>query len=146
MKTRILLCLAILGLTHLAQAQFNIDWFAVAGGAGVSSGGTYSLSGTIGQADAGVMSGGNYSLTGGFWSIEAAAPISTPPTLSIELTVTNTVLISWPSPSTGFTLMQNGNLNTVSWVTAPETPLDNGTIKSVIVNPPTGTLFYRLQH
>src|SRR5207237_460684 len=41
------------------------------GGGGTSTGGGYSLSGTIGQPDASSftspMSGGNYSLVGGFW-------------------------------------------------------------------------------
>ncbi len=37
-------------------------------GGGVSSGGQYLVSGTIGQAEAGVMSGGGYELLGGFWS------------------------------------------------------------------------------
>ncbi len=37
------------------------------GGATDSSGGAYSLGGTIGQADAGAMSGGDYTLGGGFW-------------------------------------------------------------------------------
>jgi hypothetical protein len=32
-----------------------------------STGGTYTLSSTIGQPDAGEMSGGSYGLTGGFW-------------------------------------------------------------------------------
>lgn len=32
-----------------------------------SAGGTYSLGGTIGQADTGTLIGGAYALTGGFW-------------------------------------------------------------------------------
>ena len=45
------------------------------GGGGVSSGGTYRLDGTVGQADAGESSGGNYTLSGGFW---AGVPCSLP--------------------------------------------------------------------
>ena len=54
-----------------ARAQnYSIPWYKVAGGGGTSTGGTYPVSGTIGQPDAGgAMSGGNYSLTGGFWSL-----------------------------------------------------------------------------
>ena len=66
----------------------------------------YSLSGTIGQPDANPqpMTGGSYALVGGFWSLFA---VQTPgaPLLMIRLTTTNTAVVSWPSPSTGFTLL-----------------------------------------
>src|ERR1700716_2104483 len=86
-----------------AQAQsYSIDWFTIDGGGGTSTGGVYSVSGTIGQPDAGHMSGGNYTLDGGFWSIIAAVQTPGSPTLRIVFTATNTVLIAWPAPSTGF--------------------------------------------
>jgi hypothetical protein len=66
------------------------------------------------------------------------------PSLSIFRTSTNSVVISWPSPSTGFVLQQNPDLNPANWVTAPQTPGDDGTTKIVIVQPPVGKLFYRL--
>jgi hypothetical protein len=47
---------------------FSISWWTVDGGGGTSQGGSYALSGTIGQPDAGSLSGGNYLLEGGFWS------------------------------------------------------------------------------
>jgi len=37
------------------------------GGVIQSTGGTFELSGTIGQPDAGIMSGGSFQLSGGFW-------------------------------------------------------------------------------
>ena len=128
-----------------APAQtYSIDWFKIAGGGGTSTGGVYSVSGTIGQHDAGgPMTGGNYSLTGGFWALFA---VQTPgaPVLNITLTGTNTVMVYWPSPSTGFNLQQNTNLATTNWLAATNTITDNGTIKFIIVNPPTGNRFYRL--
>jgi hypothetical protein len=67
------------------------------------------------------------------------------PTLSIQLTTSNTVIISWPSPSTGFTLQQNTNgVTTSGWSNVLVTPVDNGTTKSIIVNPSAGNRFYRL--
>jgi hypothetical protein len=52
---------------------FELDWWTVDSGGGQNStGGGYSLSGTIGQPDAGVMSGGTYTLVGGFWGGIAA--------------------------------------------------------------------------
>jgi hypothetical protein len=47
---------------------YQISWYTIdGGGAQELSGGTYSLSGTIGQPDAGSQSGGTYSLKGGYW-------------------------------------------------------------------------------
>jgi hypothetical protein len=67
------------------------------------------------------------------------------PSLTIARTTTNTVAISWPSPSTGFVLQQNTNgIATVNWSNVLTAPTDNGTRKTVIVNPPSGTRFYRL--
>ncbi len=47
---------------------YDLTWNSIdGGGAMFSTGGAYSLGGTIGQADAGTMSGGSYTLNGGFW-------------------------------------------------------------------------------
>lgn len=63
--------LITLTLTASAQAQpYTIPWWTIDGGGGNSTGGGYTLSGTIGQPDAGVMTGGGYILTGGFWGME----------------------------------------------------------------------------
>ena len=64
-----------------------------------------------------------------------------------RLTITrsnNVVIVSWPSPSTGFSLQQNNQLNTTNWVTPTETVTDTGTIKFIAVDPPMGSRFYRL--
>jgi hypothetical protein len=60
----------------LAQAGdgFDLSWFTVDGGGGASSGGIYTVSGTIGQPDAGVFSGGPYVLASGFWAAVAVPP------------------------------------------------------------------------
>ena len=64
---------ALFAVCQEGRAQnFTIDWFTIDGGGGTSTGGVYSVSGTIGQPDAGTMSAGNYSLVGGFWGIVAA--------------------------------------------------------------------------
>ena len=126
------------------QGQYAIDWFTIDGGGGTSTGGVYSVSGTIGQPDAGTMSGGNYSLAGGFWGIVSAAQTPSAPLLTIRLTQTNTVVISWPSPSTDFSLREASSLTQLIWTQPPETVTDNGTNKFIIVSPPTGNRFYRL--
>ena len=60
-------------------------------------------------------------------------------------TTTNPVADFWPSPSTSWTLQQNTNsVASVNWSNVVTASTDNGTIKYVIVNPPTGNRFYRL--
>ncbi len=128
-----------------ALAQYSIDWFTIGGGGGTSTGGVYTVSGTIGQSDAGAMSGGNFSITGGFWSLLSVVPTPGAPLLAITITSTNTALVSWPSPATDFVLQQNTNsVVSVNWSNVTVTPTDNGTIKYIIVNPPAGNRFYRL--
>ena len=54
----------------LAQSggDYDLTWNTVdGGGATFSTGGDYSLGGTIGQPDAGLLTGGDYTLAGGFW-------------------------------------------------------------------------------
>lgn len=74
---RLLLILPIAALLLFgvgeAQAQtgggYDLTWNSIdGGGATFSTGGGYSLGGTIGQADAGASSGGAYALSGGFWA------------------------------------------------------------------------------
>ena len=65
--------------------------------------------------------------------------------LTITRTTTNTMAITWPSPSTGFTLQQNTNsVSSLNWSNVVTVPTDDGTTKTVIVNPPMGNRFYRL--
>ncbi len=131
----------------LAAQQYSIDWHKISGGGGTSTGGVYSVSGTIGQHDAtanNALTGGSYSVTGGFWSLYA---MQTPgaPLLSIRLTSTNTAMVFWPSPSTGFNLQMNTNVATTNWSSVAESIQDNGAIKFIIVNPPTGNRYFRLK-
>ena len=61
--------LLVIGVALAAvTAGYDLSWWTADGGGGTSSGGNYSLSGTIGQPDAGpVLSGPGYQLSGGFW-------------------------------------------------------------------------------
>jgi hypothetical protein len=129
-----------------ASAQtYSIDWSKVSGGGGTSTGGVYAVSGTIGQHDAGTtMSGGNYSLTGGFWSFLSLVQTPGAPLLSIRYTTTNTAVVSWPSPSTGFNLQFATDLSLSNWSNSATAPSDDGTNRFLIVNPPSGNRFFRL--
>jgi hypothetical protein len=130
--------------TTLAPAQsYSVDWHTIDGGGGTSTGGVFSVSGTLGQPDAGQMSGGNFSLTGGVWSLLAIQPPDAP-RLTIAFTSTNTAIVSWPFPSTGFALQQNPDLNPANWTVPLESVSDDGTNHFILVNSPTGNRFYRL--
>ncbi len=124
--------------------QYSMDWYTIDGGGGASSGGGYTVTGTTGQPDAGTLKGGNYTLVGGFWGLIAAAQ-APPPLLAIELTSTNSVLISWPAPATGWQLEANGDLNTTGWAGVGTVPQEVGGRMQVIVWPAVGNSFYRLK-
>ena len=74
----LLACLTILvSMLFAAPAMaqvYEIDWYTIdGGGAMYTFGGSYELSGTIGQYDAstGPLAGGSYELAGGFWAATA---------------------------------------------------------------------------
>jgi hypothetical protein len=47
---------------------YDLSWYTIDGGGHTwSTGGTYTLGGTVGQPDAGNLAGGTYTLGGGFW-------------------------------------------------------------------------------
>jgi hypothetical protein len=136
--------LGALSTTVRAQS-YTIDWYKIAGGGGTSTGGTYSVSGTIGQPDAsGAMTGGNYSLTGGFWALISVVQTAGAPTLYVSHSG-NTVTVYWLNIS-GWSLHQNSNLATpLTWSQNNGWSTINGTNYLNVVNP-TGNLFYRLQN
>jgi hypothetical protein len=140
MKKLILLFALLIPSLGFAQ-QYSINWYKISGGGGTSTGGTYQVSGTIGQHDAGgAMVGGQYSLTGGFWSLYAVQSPGAP-----LLTITyagNQAIVSWSPSVTGWTLQTNNNLATGVWGNYAGPVVNNSATNS----PPTGNLFFRLTH
>ncbi len=65
----VLLCgLLVTGVAWTSSASYDLAWWTVDGGGQTfSSGGGYTLGGTIGQPDPGLLAGGGYALGGGFW-------------------------------------------------------------------------------
>jgi len=144
MKTLIaILVLATFTALSASAQGYSINWYKIAGGGGTSSGGQYSLSGTIGQPDAsGAMTGGNYSLTGGFWAIISVLQAPGAPTLYISFSG-NTITVYWQNV-TGWSLQQNNNLNVpAGWSAGGSPTLVNGTNYVNIVSP-KGNEFFRL--
>jgi hypothetical protein len=142
----VLLCLTLL-LCQSANAQnYSIDWYTIDGGGGTSTGGVYSVSGTIGQPDAGgPMTNGQYSVTGGFWALISVVQTAGLPLLTITLnSQLSTVTVSWPDTGT-YTLQQNSNLAGGSWITSGYTITTSNGTNSITLTPPTGNLFFRLK-
>ena len=139
-----IVCAGLLAWNAAAQ-NYSIDWYQVAGGGGTSTGATYQVTGTIGQPDAsGQMTGGSFSLTGGFWSLISVVQSAGLPNLVITHSG-NSVIVSWPDTGS-FTLQQNSNLATGSWSTSGYSITTSNGTNSITITPPTGNLFFRLQH
>jgi hypothetical protein len=110
MNTRLLVAntTLILGLAAtavvadgLAGSGPEISWHTIDGGGGTSTGGAFSLSGTIGQHDAGgPHAGGTYTLVGGFWPGAGQAsdcPADINHDNSVNVTDLLAVITSWGS-------------------------------------------------
>jgi hypothetical protein len=67
-----------------------------------------------------------------------------PPSLTIALANTNSVIVSWPSSAIGYILQQNADITTSNWATN-SFPIStiNGT-NSITITQPKGNLFFRL--
>lgn len=132
--------LVFLTCAVMVHAQsYSIDWFTLDGGGGTSTGGVYSVSGTIGQLDAGTLSGGTFTLEGGFWLGVTQVNVPGGPTLVIE-SLDAQVRISWASATAGFVLEESPAVSGGSWTTVP------GGVQNPVVLP-TGPAprFFRLR-
>ena len=141
---RSLALVTLLLATSRGRAQFAIDWFTLDGGGGSSTGGAYSLTGTIGQPDAASSSGGNYEVQGGFWGAFCGAAAETAPALRIQLEGANVVL-AWPNPSSGFQLQESSSLTTPDWADVNAVPVLVSSEKQINQPVATGARFYRLR-
>ena len=146
MKTfNLLLPLALLLASPFAAKAppYEITWFAIAGGGGTSSGGNYTLSGTIGQSAVGQLAGGSYVLEGGFWAGAFAVQQVGAPTLLIERSTLGdgNVTLSWAPEASGFVLQMTDDLSAPDWQNAP-----SGSQNPVTLPATANTRFYRLRH
>lgn len=122
------------------QAQYSIDWFTIDGGGGTSTGGVYTVTGTIGQADAGgPMTNGLYSVTGGFWALPTAIQVIGAPTLSIVASAPGQATISWTPNTPGYVLQETWVLSPANWTNSV-----SGSANPIIVPATLPTKFYRL--
>src|SRR5512138_854439 len=131
MKAKVFLFIFMVSARCLPVAgqQYSVDWFTIDGGGGTSTGGIYSIEGTIGQPDAGTMNGGQYSLTGGFWSLICIVQTDGAPLLTITRSG-NDIIVSWPADSAGWTLQQSEDIASAHWPNSDYPISDDGTRKS----------------
>lgn len=133
-----LFAIALAPASLLAQS-YAIDWSTIDGGGGTSTGGVYSVSGTIGQPDAGqTMTGGNYSLTGGFWALYAVQTEGAP-LLSIVAAGPGQATVSWKPDTPGWILQETLNLTATNWMNST-----SGSTNPIVVQATGQTKFYRL--
>ncbi len=132
----ILACLGGALAASLAMAQpYDASWHTVDGGGGMNAtGGTFELSGTIGQPDAGGPAlGGRYGLHSGFWALAASGTVTPQADLAVTKTdgvttvaagqpVTYTIVVTNAGPSAvvGATVVDAPPpiLSSVSWTCA----------------------------
>jgi hypothetical protein len=131
--------LALFATLALAQS-YSIDWHAIDGGGGTSTGGVYSISGTIGQADAGgSTTNGQYSITGGFWVLPTAVRVIAAPSLTIVPATPGNATIAWTPSTPGFVLQETWVFSPPNWTNSL-----SGTTNPVVIHATLPMKFYRL--
>ena len=126
----------------LAQGggTYAVTRFTIGGGGGTSTGGPFSVNGTIGQWDAGApINGGVFTVTGGFWALQGDSGL---PRLSIRLADGNSVVLSWPNPSIGYQLEQS---SATGWTEVTQTPGITAGHKEVTLPIDAPYRFFRLR-
>src|SRR2546427_9341844 len=90
--------LSILSALSVAAHEFRVEWFTLDDGGGTSSGGLYSIGGTIRPPDARWVSGGGDSLGGGVWGHPGGVPPRGAPLLGISLPGPHPLIIFFAAP------------------------------------------------
>jgi hypothetical protein len=138
---RLLALLLFLGAACTAHAQsLSINWSKIAGGGGTSTGGSFALSGTVGQPDAGgLLTNTQSSVRGGFWILPQAVPTLGAPTLTIVPAGSGQATLSWSPATPGFILQETPSLTPPNWTDSP-----TGAANPVTVPAVQPAKFYRL--
>ncbi len=135
---------AACGMLLASQAfgqDYSITWYTIDGGGGVSTGGVFSITGTIGQPDASIqpMTNGQFSVIGGFWALPVAVQNTNAPVLTIAPAGPGFATISWAPKTPGFVLQYTPALERPNWQDAP-----SGSQTPVTVPATIPVRFYRL--
>jgi hypothetical protein len=121
------------------HAQYVVHSWAIAGGSGASSSGSYRVTGSVGPTDVGAaMTGGDYIVVGGYWPALATYP-EPAPALAIELATPGELRISWAPDPPGWVLQERSSLLPSQWVTISAT-----TTNPTVIQVGDTTKFFRL--
>lgn len=140
----ILFVVIVSGIHALYGEGFSIEWQVLDATVGTSTGGSYSITGIIGQPNASTpMTGGEFSISGGVTGLAVALREQNSPALRIEPRGAN-LLIAWPSSGMGFHLQQSSSLITPGWNEVLVTPTVAGSENQILLPFAAGHRFFRL--
>jgi hypothetical protein len=145
MKRKLLIPCGLASFLSMALASFNVPWQTWDGGGGVSSAvvgaATWTVTGTIGQADAHASSSAasSFTISDGYWA--AVVPAANGPTLTINKSGLNAI-VSWGADAVGYQLQQSPDL--LGWSAVGNVITAAGQI-SATPGPGTPKLFFRLK-
>jgi hypothetical protein len=127
-------------LSTLGQG-FSLESFTIGGGGGASTGGEFSMTGSVGEPATGPLSGGDFTVEGGFWAVVSQVTV---PDLTVRLLSNGTVQICWPSSGAQFTLQETITLSRPAWSASAVVPADDTGMKCVTVPATRESHFFRL--
>lgn len=127
--------------------SYSITSGNISAGGGTSSGGAYSVTGSIGQQDAGSTSGGGaYSFSGGFFGQYMALQQIGAPHIVIRTAAGGNVQVVWGANVLGWILQANaGELAPNSWVDVVGAPIVSGAEQFHQFAATGGRVFFRLR-
>ncbi len=145
MKAYLTFSLLLLAASVASAQSFSITSGSIAGG-GSSSGGQYSLTGTIAQPEASAAStGGTYSISGGFFAQYVALQQVGAPHLIIR-GVGADVQVVWGSNVPGWVLQFNSaDLANTGWLDVVGAPTVSGPEQFLQFAASSGRVFFRLK-
>jgi hypothetical protein len=142
MKTFTFLLLAGTAAAQSSGGVWNLKSATLDGGGSVSTGGTWRVTGTIGQADASApATGGLWTGQGGFWPGTVAEPGG--PVLIITRENATQVRIAWTAAAAGYTLQQSANLQTWTFTSQIPAASTGGSLLWPVANGPR--YYFRLK-
>lgn len=135
----------LLGSVRVALAQeFSIEAYSIEALGATSSGGEFTLSGSVGPSEPVRMTGGEFTLEGGFWALITAIQTPGLPRLIVEWTPNQLVRVAWSADYPDFQLQQSASLPSGVWTAVTNAPVAVPGQWEVLLPPSQGQNFYRL--
>jgi hypothetical protein len=139
------LFLSVTFSAHAQSQRFQVIAFTDLGGS-VSSGGAYTVSGTVGQPNVGQSSNEQFGISDGFWNVVATLQTPDAPLVSVEQLANGSVRIFWPLTADGFVLDHSPSIDPSSLWSPVQLPQEtSATHISVTIPAPEEIRFYRLR-